>query len=739
MAYGRLSPEVPLGPFAMSRITVWSTPGSKAKLHASEHCPRVRSGTLTASELPLSTVVERMCPRCAEFGPWARPGTGLGIFLEALTGLGLPYELGRYTGPDEDTRTDEDVRQTATLLNRPSRNMPEEDLDEAAEEDEDDWREIREAHDERALIFGQWREAAASLHRAFGLLAPFPWLKPWASPFLGQKASYSALLQQQARQLIRQDALVVAACVEAMDTPDLLPEDPALTALGPPAEVASGLASLWQRWSGGAAGSWEHPREQGYVAHYLTDGMRGRRKGRDAVLGHAKQLVSAWTAEAEAAASGHWEERILVARLPERSALRRSDRNESYGHELSEWELGVLVCWGTEVDWERLTITLRVPEPVASRLLSPGSSLSCHTPEEAAAEPVAVPEQLVESGVFDDGPVGERRPVTAGHLRALRTIAREADQLYLVLSTANGPEVIPLSVLEQRVNAGGRYIVVAAAGDLPEGILPEWREQAAETDSPEGGSVWPPRIHDSKDPGFARHLGAAEGEQVVARLIRGSRWEAGAALRSLSLARGVTDLRVLEGTYDERGHRRGVFPYDVWHGLLAMETLRLAPFRPASQDRSRGGSGLPLGNLARVQLYTTDAAGRYEGRAHSPGCQHQRGDRGLTWNYDLVTVEEMVRAEEFDPCSKCGGYATRRLTEAQVAYYRAAHRVHEIADRVRWAAGNRERAGDCTALVAEVKKWSHKDAVDEWLETEEQATRWHQMMRELSRTAQQLR
>ncbi|MFE5077125.1 hypothetical protein [Streptomyces halstedii] len=49
------------------------------------------------------------------------------------------------------------------------------------------------------------------------------------------------------------------------------------------------------------------------------------------------------------------------------------------------------------------------------------------------------------------------------------------------------------------------------------------------------------------------------------------------------------------------------------------------------------------------------------------------------------------------------------------------------------------RAGDCTALVAEVKKWSHKDAVDEWLETEEQATRWHQMMRELSRTAQQLR
>ncbi|MEU6242774.1 hypothetical protein [Streptomyces sp. NPDC047024] len=725
----------------MSRITVWSTPGSKARLHASERCSRVRSGVLTASELPLSAVVERMCPRCAEFGQWARPGTGLGIFLEALTGMGLLYELGRYAGPDEDTRTDEEVRQTAALLNRPSRNVPEDEPDGSAEEDEedeDDWRQMREARDERTLVFGQWREAAASLHRAFGLLAPFPWLKPWAGPLLGQKASYIALLQQQAGQLVRRDALVVAACAGAMNTPDLLPEDPALAALGPSAKVASDLASLWERWSGRAAGSWEHPREQDYVAHYLADGMRGRRKGREAVLGHGKQLVSAWTAEAEAAASGQREERILVARLPERFALRRSDRDKSYRHELSEWELGVLVCWGMEADWERLTVTLRVPEPVAVRLLSPGSNLSCRTPEEAAAEPVAVPEQLVEPGVFDDGPVGERRPVTAGHLRALRTISREADQLYLVLSTANGPEVIPLSVLEQRVKAGGRYIIVATAGDLPERILPKWREQTTQTDSPESGSLWPPRIHDSKDPDFARHLSAAEGEQVVARLIRGSHWETGAALRSLSLARGVTDLRALEGTYNERGRRRGVFPYNVWHGLLAMETLRLAPFRPVSEDRSRGGSGLPLGVLARVQLYTTDAAGRYQGRAHSPGCTHQRGDRGLTRDYDLVTVEEMVRAESFDPCGKCGGYATRRLTEAQVAYYRAAHRVHEIAGRVRRAAENREWAGDCTSLVAEVKTWSDKDAVDEWFETEEQAARWHQAMRELSRTAQQL-
>ncbi|MFT2016505.1 hypothetical protein ACMA1D_11780 [Streptomyces sp. 796.1] len=738
MTLGRLSPEVPLGPFATSRITVWSTPGNKAKLHASARCSQVRTGNLTASELPLSTAVQQMCPRCAESSQWARPGTGLGLFLEALTGLGLLSELDHYAGPDEDTRTEEDVQQTAALLNRPPQDVSEEDLDEPAEEDEEDWHTMQAARQERTTVVGQWREAVASLHRTFEMLAPFPWLRPWASPSLEQKTSYIALLQQQSRQLLLRDALVVAACAGTMDTPELLSDAPALTALGPATKVTSDLISLWERWRGHAADSWEHPREGAHLAYHLADGMRRRRKGRDAVLEHSRQLVSAWTAEAEAAASGPWEERVLVARLPEWFTRRQSEPRESYPRSLSEWELGVLVTWGTEADWERLTVTLRVPEPIAVRLLSPDSNLSCRTPEEAAAEPVTVPEQSVEPGVFDDGPVSERRPVTAGHLRALRAISKEADQLYLVLSLANGSEVISLSVLEQRVHAGGRYVIIAAADGLPGGILPEQHEQSTGADSSEGGSIWLPRIHDAEDPDFARDLSATEGERVVARLMRGSRWEADAALRSLSLARGVPDLRVWEGARDERGHRNGPFPYDVWHGLLAMETLDLAPFRPVSEDSAHGGSGLPLGVLARVQLYTTDAAGRYQGRAHSPDCDHRRGDGGLTRQYDLVTVEEMMHAEQFDPCSKCGGYATRRLTEVQVAYYRAAHRVHEIARRVRWATGNRDLAGDCAPLVDKVKTWCDKNTVDKWFETREHTAQWRQVMRELSRTAQQL-
>lgn len=94
LTYGSLTPEVPPGPFEASPIKVWSAPGKAAKLHATEHCSRIRTGRVVSCELPLRTVVERMCPQCARYGPWARPGTGVGLFLGALTGLGLLHELG---------------------------------------------------------------------------------------------------------------------------------------------------------------------------------------------------------------------------------------------------------------------------------------------------------------------------------------------------------------------------------------------------------------------------------------------------------------------------------------------------------------------------------------------------------------------------------------------------------------------------------------------------------------------
>ncbi|WP_141726156.1 hypothetical protein [Actinacidiphila rubida] len=694
--------------------------------------------------LPLRVVVERMCPHCAVYGSWGRTGTAVGLFLQALTGMGLLYELGRYAGPDEDTRSEDDLRAAAAVLHRVASWAPADtgELDDDDDEGED-WRTLREAQDERVVVFDQWRAAAGSLHRAHRLLAPFAWLRPWAEGPMRDKAAYLALLQQQAAQLVSRDALVAAAHVAGMPDPVLPSEDPALTPLGSPEKVAGQLRSLWRRWSGQVSGSWEHPRWHRYLAHNLVEEMGARRKGRDGVLDRARELVAAWTATATAqvpadckAAPGDAQALIVSLREP-----RRDGRDTSFLDDLSQWELGVLAIWGGEVDWESLEVTLQAPGPVAAHLASGGSALSCQPLHEAGVKPVVGPELLVEPGVFDDAPISDRRPVAAGHLRALRALAADADQLYLVVSLANGPQVLSLAALEHRVAAGDQVVIIAAAADLPEQVLPGDSAPIEEPGSPESGSVWPDRVEDPTHPDFGRSLGAQEGELVVARLSRRFSGPSGsrAALRSLVLARAVPDLRELEGTHDQYGTRRGAFPHQVWHGLLAMEQLRLKPFMPDDASLgSRSGSGLPLGVLARVQLYTTDGSGRFEGRAHSPGCAHQRGDNGLTRDYDLVTVEEMLNNEQFDPCSKCGGYATRRLTAPQLAYYRAAYQGHSLGRSLRRAAANPAAAGDTARLAADAKKWLHHAPADEWFTSEHQVYRWHRFLRALRQQAQKL-
>ncbi|MDQ0828185.1 hypothetical protein QF032_000029 [Streptomyces achromogenes] len=731
LTYGSLTPEVPLGPFEASPIRVWSAPGKAAKLHATEHCSRIRAGRVTSSELPLRVVVERMCPQCARYGPWARPGTGVGLFLSALTGLGLLHELGSYSEADEDSFADDEVKQAAVLLLQ----APQDDGEAPdADEEEDDWRARREAQQVRDSVVGQWRSAAASLHRCHRFLALFPWLKPWAAAGMRLKADHVALLQRQAGQLLSREALTAAAGVTTMGTPVLPAEDPVFALLGAPTVVAEELASLWRRWSHRAADSWEDPRGHGHLAYDLVRRISSRRKGWDAALERAQELVASWALALRAGAAGEQDERVLVVRLPEQGLNDPFGRDEVFLGRLSEWELGVLACWATDADWEGLTVTLRVPEPVGARLLSQPSALSCLTPEQAVAAQDAAPRVPVEAvgpGVFDDTPVSERRPVTAGDLRALRTVSREVDQLYLVLSVEAGPEVLPLPVLEARVARGGRYVVVAAAGDLPDALVAARREELTAGAVADDDPVWTPRIHQPSHPDFGRSLGTAEGERLVVRLARG-RSHPDAALRCLLLARGVADLRDLGDRYDASGERRDPVPFPVWDGLLAMEQLDLRPFRPAAEDGARrGGSALPLGILASVQLYTTDAAGQFEGRAHSPGCQHQSRVRGLSRYYDLVTVEQMLDAERFDPCSKCGGYATRRLSTPQVAYYRAAHRVHDLAQQVRWVLDHPELGTDTASLLAELKEWDAATSPDDWFDADDEERQWSRFIRRL--------
>ncbi|MEU1371927.1 hypothetical protein ABZ454_38445 [Streptomyces sp. NPDC005803] len=746
MTYGLLTPDVPLGPFEGARITVWSAPGKRAKLHAAHSCSYVRSArTVTERKVRLGAeVVGRMCPKCTTYGSWAREGTGLGIFLRTVTGLGLLYEMGSYNEADEEACSDLQVAQAASLLHRPCSGGPVATTSkEAEDEDEDEsaWEELQEARRVRELVFAEWHGALASLIRVHQVLDLFPWLRSWAAAGVRHKEERLEALRSQAEQLVERDALVLAAEVAALDTPTLPCDDPAFSPLGSPAEAAAQLTSLWKRWQSCAKDSWEHPREHDHLVYQLTGTMSSRRKGRAQMLERARILLDQWAEQAShtVAPEGAAEQALLV-RLPGGSVPVRGS-GTSVLDRLGEWERGILVSYTVGADWQQSTLTVRVPGPVAAQLLSHRGALSYEEPapvtEDAPGES-ATPEKTggLAPGVFDDTPVSARRLVTPKDLAALRSTVRDPEQLYVVLGVEAGVEVVPLSVLEKRCSAGWQGVIIAGASDVPEALF-EGRQAPAAVAGTQDTALWASRAFDPCDEGFGRSLSAAEGERVLTLLCEGRR-EAGQALRSLVLARTVTDLRALDvDECDDRGHPRRSFAADVWNGLLAMEQLDLEPFMADAESVWPSGvPPLPLGVLARVQVYTTDATGKYQGRAHSPGCAHRRPMRGLSCDDDKVSVEELMGHEGFDPCRKCGGYAVRRLTDNQVSYYRATHRLHKLARSTRAAARHgATRAQEMAKSLEELGDLDERTTVA-WFLSSAEARRWrritHGLRRDLS-------
>ncbi len=97
----------------------------------------------------------------------------------------------------------------------------------------------------------------------------------------------------------------------------------------------------------------------------------------------------------------------------------------------------------------------------------------------------------------------------------------------------------------------------------------------------------------------------------------------------------------------------------------------------------------PLGPLADLQVYATDPYGRYQGKSHGL-CIHANY---LDSGHELLTLQEFLPLYEQDPgsgpwtgsgwCSKCGGYAIRRLDEEQFAHYWTSVQAAEAAWRNR--------------------------------------------------------
>ncbi|WP_160160069.1 hypothetical protein [Streptomyces sp. SLBN-115] len=245
-----------------------------------------------------------MCPKCGTYGSWARPGTGLAVFLDTLTGLGLLYELDSFRDPDEDAFEDEEVRHAAAVLYKPVADNPAvpAEQDDAEDDEDDTWEERQEAQRVRESVLRQWGGALASIHRTHRQLALFPWLRAWAGAALKAKAGYLRVLQEQAQLLVAERALLAATAAAAMTEPDVPADEPAFAPLGDPGEARRQLLSLWRRWRSAVEDSWDDPQQQTYVVHHLTDTMGSRRKGRDQMLERARAVVAGWEADVRAAA-----------------------------------------------------------------------------------------------------------------------------------------------------------------------------------------------------------------------------------------------------------------------------------------------------------------------------------------------------------------------------------------------------------------------------------------------------
>ncbi|QNE77237.1 hypothetical protein F0344_23865 [Streptomyces finlayi] len=113
--------------------------------------------------------------------------------------------------------------------------------------------------------------------------------------------------------------------------------------------------------------------------------------------------------------------------------------------------------------------------------------------------------------------------------------------------------------------------------------------------------------------------------------------------------------------------------FSLWVFLHSRDGQPFVMDRHGVTGRSVGNQ--TLGPLANLQVYATNPQGLYEGKSHGV-CVHQKS---LSPEHDLLTLHDFVPLYLQDPgygywtgsgwCSKCAGYAVRRLNEEQFAHY----------------------------------------------------------------------
>ena len=687
--------DVPFGPFEGRPIRVYLTKGRTARFHVSDTCSLLRSSEVRQLTVPFDHgTVRNMCHACTRYGSWTRRSTALGLFVDAVTGL--RHQLQSYIpGELDDELPEQDLARAAELLSRGD--WPDD------EDDDHLWKEFEDARSLRdSVLLPNWQGAADSLHAALDTVGRYPWLVEWAQPRLAEKADYVDVLRRQLARLIAPQNLVDSAALYFLDEPEVPVEQLAFAVFGEVTRVRKVLKDLWWRWHANAVDGWGHLEDEHSTYAILHDALGQKRKGRDEAHHALNELLQQWTdlvhrSREEQVGPDRW----VVVTLPE---LERSDSGRRRSASLSLWQLGVIVTYTVTSDWLHRAALLRVPDVVARRLLDEKAKLHCVEPGgpmASDADPATVlatwsadsrpdHEHGLLPGVLDDGPIVERRRITAETVRALRASPDSGGQLYLVYSLTHGIEVTGLAPLAARCRDGWHGVIVAGANDLPDSLVTAWTtnllaafDQDVDTTQPDSDGRYSP-----ENPHFGSDLGVPDGERRLFLYTK----DRGYAhierhLRILAIARAAEDLRVLGNRYDDDPP---LIPPDVWYALLSPVSIDLTPFLTKPERPSDRGSalGLPLSVLSSVQLYTTNSNALY-GKGHSPTCQHAPGGRiSLDSSYDILTVADLLQEPDRDWCSKCGGYAVRRLTQTQVRYYRAAHWLHEINRRLDWHIAN---------------------------------------------------
>ncbi|MEU8507447.1 hypothetical protein AB0C40_22500 [Streptomyces brevispora] len=136
--------------------------------------------------------------------------------------------------------------------------------------------------------------------------------------------------------------------------------------------------------------------------------------------------------------------------------------------------------------------------------------------------------------------------------------------------------------------------------------------------------------------------------------------------------------------------------------------------------------------MAAVQLYTTNANPLIEGKGHSPLCRNAH-ERAVVAGDDLLTVTDLMARTDFDWCSKCGGCAIPGLTDSQLSYYRAAHRLHDIKRRLDGKSAAPD--SDTSTGIAHLDQLAAWQPVDEEQWCSSDSWQWQDTIRELQRKA----